>query len=102
MNEPKVSTKRYIGKVKNQQTQFGILKKLVIDNPHANKKDGQPDPYNKGALIWIDRETGHQYQVLGLTCSVPRDGLNPKLVEAGFESNIVLDLASSYEAIALD
>ncbi len=102
MSEPRVKKKRYIGKVRSTQTQYGEMQKIYIDNIKPTKADGSADPYYKGALVWIDAETGKTVQVKQLSISVPRDGMNPSLVQKGYVAQISIDLEDKYEVDPID
>jgi hypothetical protein len=96
MNEPKKS-KRYIGKIKNTQSKTGtIFQKILLDNTNALKQDGTEDPYYKGTLLWLDKETGNTYQVKQLAIHVPQNGMHESAAKNGFIANITLDVEDTY------
>lgn len=97
--ENKNPLRRFIGKVRQQQGQFGAFLKLVIDNPTPTRLDKDTnteveDPYNKGVLIWCDNETGKKYLVKQLGVR----GVSKEAAAKGFTNSISIDLDSEYEA----
>lgn len=96
--KPKNENDRYIAKVKvkeftNSQTGAKFEKLTVwVDNPFPENKDGSPNNYYKGALIWLDAQTGKYYQVvqLDLTNTSSADQ------ERGFTNSLKIDLGSQY------
>lgn len=97
MSEPRKKNRKYIGKVRNQETKYGTQQKIYMDNLSATKEDGSPDPYFKGALIWLDAETGQMYQIKQLSISVPKDGMNANLVAKGYVAQVSVDIEDPYE-----
>ena len=90
--------RRFIGKVRQQQGQFGTFLKLFIDNPAPTKLDKATntqvaDPYNKGVLLWLDNETGKKYLVKQLSVR----GVSQKAQQQGFTNSVSIDLDSEYE-----
>lgn len=101
--ENKNPNRRYIGKVKQQEGQYGAFLKLCVDNPTPTKIDRStntevPDPYNKGVLIWCDNETGKKYLVRNLSVR----GVSKEAAEKGFTNSISLDLDNKYEVQELE
>lgn len=97
MSEQKKKNRKYIGKLRETQTQYGTMQKIYMDNLNPVKEDGTADPYYKGALVWIDAETGQMYQVKQLSISTPKNGMNPALVQKGFTAQVSVDIEDSYE-----
>jgi hypothetical protein len=87
---------KYIGKVRNQQTQYGTMQKIYMDNLSAVNEDGTPNKYFNGALIFVDAETGQQFQVKQLSISVPKNGMNPNLLEKGYVAQVSIDINDDY------
>ena len=85
--------RRFLGKVKNNEGQYGRYQKILIDNPSPTKKDGSEDPYYKGSLIWIDNVTGKKYLVKQISLR----GVSQTLSQKGFVSSISIDLDNAYE-----
>lgn len=101
MNEPKKS-KRYIGKVKNiPDKKGGSFQKILLDNPKAEKEDGSQDPFYKGALLWLDKETGKTYQIKQMAIGVPQNGMSESNQKNGFIANITIDLEDTYSTTLL-
>jgi hypothetical protein len=92
---------KYIGKVKNQKTQYGNMQKIMIDNPNATKEDGSENTFFQGALVWMDKD-GKMYQVKQMTISVPKDGMKKSLVDLGYVANVVVDLNNEYDATLME
>lgn len=90
------SNRRFVGNIQTVSGKNGNFEKIIINNPYPNKKDGTPDPYNKGQLFWVDNETGQAYLIKQLGITVPRDGMTANQLEKGFNSYITLDLDSEY------
>lgn len=91
------AVRRWIGKVKNIVNKYGTSQKIYLDAINSVNQDGTPNKFYKGALIWIDLETGKQYQVKQLSLHVPKDGMKPDQVQKGFVCNVTLNLADDYE-----
>lgn len=99
MSEKKENpNRRYIGKVKSQQGQFGEFQKIYIDNPNPSNQDGTANKYYRGSLLWLDAETGKKYLVKQLGVR----GVPKTAQERGFVSSISIDLDSDYEAQELE
>lgn len=92
------ANRRFLGKVKQQQGQFGAFLKLLIDNPSPTKLDKATnveveDKYNKGVLIWCDNETGKKYLVKQMSVR----GVSAEAQAKGFTNSVSIDLDSEYE-----
>ena len=87
---------KYIGKVRNQQTQYGTMQKIYLDNLNPTNADGTPNKYYDCVLILVDTKTGEQFQVQQLSISVPKNGMNPNLAEKGYVAQVSVDLNDSY------
>lgn len=88
--------KRYIGKVRETQTQYGVMHKIYMDNLTPEKADGTPDQYYRGNLLWMDAETGKYFRVNQLAVEVPRNGMPEAARAKGNISNIVIDIDDAY------
>lgn len=99
--DKKKADRRYVGKVKNTQTQYGVMSKIMMDNLSPTKEDGTPDQYYQGALIWADAKTGKNYHVKQFQLWIPREGMNPALAAKGFSHFITLDLEDGYQVTVL-
>lgn len=96
--ETKNDSRRYLGKVKQQQGQFGAFLKLLIDNPTPTRVDKVTntevvDPYNKGILLWCDNVTGKKYIVKQMSVR----GVSKEAADRGFTNSVSIDLDSEYE-----
>jgi len=94
----KNANRRYVGKVREQQGQYGAFSKVQIDNPTPTKLDKSTntqvqDPYHKGMLLWLDHETGKKYLVKQLSVR----GVSEAARNAGFLQSLSIDLDNSYE-----
>lgn len=96
------SAKRFIGSVQSVDSKNGKFQKIVMSNLSPENQDGTANKYYKGALVWIDAETGKTYQVKQLAISVPKDGMSDGQAKHGFESNISINLNDEYQAVVLD
>lgn len=98
MSEEKKANRRFLGKVKQQEGQYGAFLKLLIDNPTPTKLDKATnteveDKYNKGVLIWCDNETGKKYLVKQMSVR----GVSEEASKKGFTNSVSIDLDSEYE-----
>lgn len=97
-NNKEKGNKKYIGKIKegsftNKQNGESFSKlSVLVDNPDSNDKDGNPNQYYKGALIWYDAATGKHYQVLQMELA----GVSERDQGNGFINSIRIDLDSKY------
>lgn len=92
------ANRRFLGKVKQQQGQYGAFLKLLIDNPSPTKIDKATnteveDKYNKGVLLWCDNETGKKYLIKQMSVR----GVSDEAKQKGFTNSISIDLDSEYE-----
>lgn len=90
--------RRFLGKVRQQQGQFGAFLKLLMDNPSPTKLDkatntAVPDTYNKGVLLWLDNETGKKYLVKQMSVR----GVSSDAQAKGFTNSVSIDLDNEYE-----
>lgn len=99
--EKKEANRRYLGKVRTQTNKNGSYQKIYMDNLDHVNKDGSPNKYYKGALIWSDAETGKNYHVKQMSFWVPREGMDPKNIEKGYSCFITLNLNDEYEVTVL-
>ncbi len=95
MTNQKNPNKRYIGKIKNIQTQNGLMQRILIDNVNNLNPDGTPNQYYKGSLVWVDAATGQQFVIKGLSIgnASQRDQGN------GFVASISFVLDNDYDVI---
>ena len=101
--ENKNPLRRFLGKVRQQQGQYGAFLKLLIDNPLPSKLDKSTntmvqDPYNKGVLLWLDNETGKKYVVKQLSVR----GVSKEAQSKGFTNSVSIDLDNEYEVQELE
>lgn len=89
--------KRWIAKLKNISTRNGTMQKIYIDNINEFNKDGTPNQYHKGLLIWADKETGKNFIVKQIGFSVPKDGMKKALADQGYSSFLVINLGDGYD-----
>lgn len=97
--EKKNASRRFLGKVKKQEGQYGSYLKLYIDNPLPTKLDKSTntrveDTYNKGLLLWLDNETGKKYVVKQMAVR----GVSDEASKKGFTNSVSIDLDNEYEA----
>lgn len=90
--------KVFFGKVlkKNVTTKAGEqieINNLLTDNPLPLKKDGSPDPYHKGQLIWRDTD-GNEFLIKQATFG----GVSDKSAQYGFTRSLSVDLDDAYQA----
>jgi len=95
MSEKKANRK-FIGKVKNIDTKYGVMQKIYMDNLNSVNQDGTPNKYYKGCLVFVTPE-GEQYLVKQLSLHVPKDGMKPNEAERGFSCHVTLNLDDDYE-----
>lgn len=91
------SNKRFLGKIRAVQGQYGTFYQILLDNINNVNKDGTPNKYYKGALIWGDLETGKNYQVKQLSLVVPKDGFKESEIKNGVTHFISIDLDDEYQ-----
>lgn len=101
MSENKKPNKRYIAKVKTTEGKYGPMQTIYMDSLNFENKDGTPNKYYKGALIWADQETGKNYQVKQMSISVPKDGMSEENLKRGFSCFITLDIDDDYQVTVL-
>ena len=88
--------KRWIGKIKNIATQYGTMQKIYMENTDHLNKDGTPNQYYKGALVWYDAN-GQAYKVKQMSISVPKNGMPQEQLQKGFSCYVTLKLDDNYE-----
>lgn len=96
----KEANRRYVGKLKTTNGQFGQMQKILMENPEHLNKDGSPNKYYKGALVWYDAD-GTAYKVKQFSVWVPKEGMSAELVQKGFSCYITLNLADDYEVTVI-
>lgn len=96
MSNEQKNSKRWIGKIKNITTKFGVMQKIYMENTEHLGKDGQPNPYYKGAMVWYDAD-GTAYKVKQMSITIPKDGMPAELVQKGFSCYVTLTLDDDYE-----
>ena len=89
--------KRWVGKVRNLNHSNGSYQKILMDNINTNNKDGSPNTYYKGSLIWFDQETGKRFLVKQLGFGIPKDGMNAGLVQKGYIQFVTIDLEDKFD-----
>lgn len=94
----KKENRRFLGKIREQEGQYGKFLKVLIDNPHPNNEDGSASKYYKGSLIWLDAQTGKKFLVKQIAIR----GVSDSAREKGFTNSISIDLDSSYEVSELE
>ena len=88
MTEYKKNEKRrYVGKVKEQDGQYGKFSSILIDNPQPNSE------YHKGNLLWLDAESGKKYIVKQLSLR----GVGEAASQNGFINSVSIDLDNDYQ-----
>lgn len=92
----KKKNRRYIGKLKTINGKYGPMQKIYVENPDHLKKDGSPNPYFKGALVWYDAN-GTGYKIKQMSVWVPKEGMSAEQVQQGFSCFITLNLDDNYE-----
>ena len=85
--------RRYVGKIREQNGQYGPFKKFLVDNPSPTNQDGTPNQYHKGVLLWCDQETGKKYLVKSMSLK----GVPEGAAQRGFVNSICLDLDNEYD-----
>ena len=90
-NKKQNPNKRFIGKVKNENGTYGVFQKILVDNPFSVNKDGTPNTYHKGVLLWCDNETGKKYLLKQISLG------NYKEPKNNCTSYLAIDLGSEYE-----
>lgn len=88
---------RYIAKVKgrsgkNQQGEEFTTYRIEVDNVSPTNKDGTPNTYHKGVLVWVDNETGKTYQVKQLELR----GVSEADAARGNTNSVAIALEDSY------
>lgn len=91
----KKKDRRYVGKVQTRNGKYGAMQSILIDNPEATNKDGTPNQYYTGALVWYDKD-GRAFQIKQLELFVPREGMPAGLAQKGFSCNVTMDLENEY------
>jgi hypothetical protein len=95
MSEGKKKNLRYAGKVKNVNTQYGVMQKILCESKPVNK-DGTPNKYFTGTLLWLDAD-GTYYMVKSMQVSAPKNGMPQSIAQHGFTHNVTIDLDSQYD-----
>jgi len=90
--------KRWIGKLRNMNHQNGPYQKIYLDNVNTNNKDGSPNNYYKGSLIWFDQETGKRFLVKQLGFTLPKDGMKANFVQQGYILYVTIDLEDKFDS----
>lgn len=99
--QPKKNDRRWLGKLRQTQGQYGAMFNIMMDNIKHTNDDGTANQYFKGMLVWCDAN-GKQYQVKQLGMSVPKDGMKPADAAKGYTAQITLDLESEFQVIPLN
>lgn len=95
--QKKPADRRYLGKFQAKQTQYGAMYSILMDNYNHQNKDGTPNQYFAGALVWMDVKTNKQYQVKQMSLWVPKEGMKPELLQKGFTHFVTLNLEDDYQ-----
>lgn len=95
MNEDKKQNpnRRFVGKVKSYQGNYGTYQKIHIDNPNSENADGSANKYHKGSLLWLDKETGKLFVVKQFSVK----NVSESAKQNGFSNSIAIDLDSQYD-----
>lgn len=101
MSEKKPKDKRYIGKIRNIKTTWGIQQRIFIDNLNSHNEDGTPNQYYKGTLAWIGSD-GTIVQIKQMDIGVPKDGFSQAAVDNGTVGQISFDLNNEYDVKKID
>lgn len=99
--EPKKKEYRYVAKFKASQTKYGPMYQIMSDNFNALNKDGTPNKYFKGALIYVDAETGNQYLVKQMGLYLPKEGMHESHAKNGYTHFVTLNLDDEYQVTPL-
>lgn len=99
MAEEKNYNNRFIITLKDVKTKDGsnTFMKAFVDSPTPEKKDGTPDAYHKGMLLWYDNAEGKYYHVKSLRAIQPTE----KQKEIGYHLQLTIDLNSQYDVTEL-
>lgn len=97
MSQGKIAkaSERFIAKMKQQAGQFGNFYKVLLNNPSPMNKDGSPNTYYKGHLLWFDATTGKYYQVLQMSVK----GVTQKDLANGYVQSLSIDLDDKYQVV---
>lgn len=90
--------RRFIAKVKQENGQYGSFQKVLIDNPDPTNRDGTPNKYNQGVLLWLDNKTGKKYQVKQMKVTNVDEASRAR----GFVLSLCIDLEDGYQVNKLD
>lgn len=94
MSERKINENlRFVGKVKNIQSQNGTFQKILIDNPNPVNQDGSANDYYQGTFLWLDKKTKKKFIVkqLGFTKVSQQAAAN------GFTLSVTINLGNEYD-----
>jgi len=92
------ANRRFIGKVKTHQGQFGEFQKILVDNPTPKNQDGSVNKYYRGSLVWLDHESGKKFLVKQLSFR----GVSEQAAEKGFTSSVSIDLDNDFDVQELE
>lgn len=81
----KKPNRRYIANVVTEQGQYGAFSKVLVNNVNPNNKDGTPNKYYRGNLLWVDAVTGKKFLVKQL-----------KIYSANNKQSLYFDLDDEY------
>lgn len=98
MDKQKNDNLRFIGKVlnvtgKTKQGEEYQYKNVLIDNALPVNKDGSPNKYHQGRLLFEDNKTGKTYVIKQLQVK----GVSEKAKQAGFSSSLCIDVTNEYD-----
>ena len=91
-DKKKNPNRRYVGKIVEQESVNGAFDKITIDNIYPKDKEGEPNKYFKGHLLWIDGETGKHYKVKQMGMG----GVSEASAKWGATDSIYVDLDDTY------
>ena len=83
---------RYLAQVVKRTGKYGDFLSVSVNNPSPVKKDGTPDPYHKGTLLWLDAETGKKYIVKQMFVGTPTEAQ----AAHGTTNQLSIDLNNPY------
>ncbi len=87
---------RFIGRIKQrickgQNGEFTAYN-VLMNNPYPANKDGTPNQYHEGLLLWCDAKTGQKFLVKQMELA----GVSEKQAQNGFINSIKINLGDKY------
>lgn len=86
---------KYVGKVKEMESQYGPFQKIYMENNNPVNADGSENKYYAGTLIFVAPD-GSNYKIKQLSLSVPKDGMRPDQAQRGFVKTVTINLNDAY------